>query len=90
LNFDSLQGKHGEGQHQVEDEKRARLKGDIAHLALPVLVERLGGVVTISAAEYEALWTRYGGRDRVAVRATYQGTELTLTLVSTQPSQRVS
>jgi hypothetical protein len=69
------------------DEKREELKVDIAKVALPVLVERLGGLVTITEDESEALWARYGGRDRVAVKAEYSKVDrqLTLTLVSTQP-----
>lgn len=64
------------------DPKQRALSDNVAQLALPVLVERLGGAVEITEAEYEALWERYGGRDRIGVKAEYEGATLRLTLVS--------
>lgn len=64
------------------DERNA-LRLDIAKLALPILVERLGGEVSISEEEAEEVWRRYGGRKKVGVKASYQGSTLTLTLVAT-------
>ena len=62
--------------------ERPGIKADVAKLALPVLVERLGGAVTITEAELADLGRRYGGPRNLGVRAEYHGSELRLTLVT--------
>jgi hypothetical protein len=60
----------------MDETEKAGIRADVAKLALPVLVERLGGSVKITEAELEALTER-----KVAVRADYIGGELFLALV---------
>lgn len=60
----------------MDESEKAGIRADVAKLALPVLVERLGGSVKITQAEVEALTER-----KVAVRADYIGGELFLSLV---------
>jgi hypothetical protein len=66
----------------MDGSERARIKADAAQLALPVLVERLGGAVTITEAELNDLGQRYGGLRNLAVRIEYHGSELRLTLIT--------
>jgi hypothetical protein len=54
---------------------------DVYALALPLLVERLGGVVEISQAEYDAFAERHGGIGKVAVQIERTATGLRLTIV---------
>jgi hypothetical protein len=58
-----------------------KIKADMASVALPVLIERLGGSVVITEEEYEAMGRRYGGVSRLAVQAEYHGNALHLTLI---------
>lgn len=44
------------------------LKNEIARLAMPLLVERLGGVVELTEAELDAFGERHGGIKKVGVR----------------------
>jgi hypothetical protein len=60
----------------MDENEKAGIRADVAKLALPVLVERLGGSVKITEAELNALTKR-----KVAVRADYIGGELFLALV---------
>jgi hypothetical protein len=56
--------------------------GDDAYkLALPLLVERLGGVVEVTQAEYDAFAERHGGIHKVAVQIERTATGLRLTIV---------
>ena len=66
----------------MDENERARIKADAAQLALPVLVERLGGAVTITEAELSDLGRRYGGLRNLAVRIEYRGSEMRLTLIA--------
>jgi hypothetical protein len=54
---------------------------DVYALALPLLVERLGGVVEISQAEYDVFAERHGGLRKVAVQIDRTPTGLRLTIV---------
>lgn len=60
----------------MDKDDPAAIRSDVAKLALPVLVQRLGGSVKITEAELEALQLQ-----KVAVRADYIGGELFLALV---------
>jgi hypothetical protein len=53
----------------------------IALIALPLLVERLGGTVEITEAELDALGERHGGIRRVGtqIKRTANGFRLTIT-----------
>jgi hypothetical protein len=64
------------------DEKDRGIRDEAARLALPVLVERLGGEVTITEAEFEATGKRYGGIDNLGVEITYRNRELHLKLIA--------
>jgi hypothetical protein len=56
----------------------------IAHAAMPILVDRLGGSVTVSEIELAELSEKYGGA--VAVQAKEEGRGVwRLTLVSAKP-----
>jgi len=66
----------------MDENEREAIKSDAAKLALPVLVERLGGAVTITEDELNDLGRRYGGLRNLAVRIEYHGTELRLTLIT--------
>lgn len=66
------------------------IKNDAARLALPVLVERLGGSVTISEDELEELGRRYGGTKNIALEIRYHGQALHLTLISAPQQPPVS
>lgn len=66
----------------MDEKDRAAIRADVAKLALPVLVERLGGSVTITEAELTALGARYGGIRNLAVRADYIDGKLLLSLVA--------
>ena len=55
----------------------------IAHAAMPILVDRLGGTVTLSHGELAALSSRYGGAVAVAARQIEPGV-YRLSLVSTK------
>jgi hypothetical protein len=54
---------------------------DVYKLALPLLVERLGGVVEVTQAEYDAFAERHGGIRKVAVQIDRTATGLKLTVV---------
>jgi hypothetical protein len=55
------------------------IKSEVARLALPLLVERLGGVVEITQAEYDAFETKHGKRTAgVAIEWTGDGFRLTI------------
>jgi hypothetical protein len=57
---------------------------EIAHAALPVLIDRLGGSATVSVVELAELSERHGGA--VAVKAEKIGPgEYRLTLVAAKP-----
>lgn len=58
----------------MDEKGKAEIRADVAKLALPVLVSRLGGSVKITEAELTGL-------GKVAVRADYIGGELFLALV---------
>lgn len=54
-----------------KDIKREKAEGvgdEVYRLALPLLVERLGGVVEITEAEHDAFAERHGGIRNVAVQ----------------------
>jgi len=56
----------------------------MAHAAMPILVDRLGGSVTVSQVELAELSERYGGA--VAVKAEQIGAgEYRLTLIAARP-----
>jgi hypothetical protein len=57
------------------------IAADVYKLALPLLVERLGGVVEITEAEQEAFAERQGGIRKVAVQIDRTPTGLRLTIV---------
>lgn len=46
----------------------AETRSELALLALPILVDRLGGTVDITRADLDALAARFGGIRNVAVR----------------------
>jgi hypothetical protein len=55
------------------------IKDDVAKLALPLLVERLGGTVEITEAEYDAFVERHGRRSAgVKIERTEAGLRLTI------------
>jgi hypothetical protein len=55
------------------------VKNEVARLALPLLVERLGGVVEITQAEYDAFEHKHGKRTGgVAIEWTGDGVRLTI------------
>lgn len=56
----------------------------IAHAAMPVLLDRLGGLATVSEVELVALSERYGGTVAVSAEETEPGV-FRLTLVAAQP-----
>ncbi len=56
----------------------------MAHAALPVLVDRLGGTVTVSEVELAELSDRYGGAVGVKATEVEPGT-YRLTLVAAKP-----
>lgn len=60
------------------------LKTDVAKLALPLLVERLGGTVEITEAEHQAFAERYGGLRNVGVQIEHTPNGLRLTIVRTE------
>jgi hypothetical protein len=57
---------------------------EVYQLALPLLVERLGGVVEITEAEFEAFAELHGGIRKVAVQIDRTATGLRLTIVHAQ------
>lgn len=57
------------------------LKTDVAKLALPLLVERLGGTVEITEAEHQAFVERHGGIRNVGVRIERTTSGLRLTII---------
>lgn len=62
-------------------ERDRELGGDVARLALPLLVERLGGVVEISEAELDAFLERHaepGLAPGVRIETTERGIRLTI------------
>jgi hypothetical protein len=56
----------------------------IAHAAMPILVDRLGGSVTVSEIELAELSEKYGGAVAVSAKEEGQGV-YRLTLVSAKP-----
>ena len=55
------------------------LGDEVAALALPLLVERLGGTVEITEAEYDAFEARHGKRTAgVKIERTERGLRLTI------------
>jgi hypothetical protein len=54
---------------------------EVAKLALPLLVERLGGVVEITEAEHQAFAERHGGIRNVGVRVDRTASGFRLTIV---------
>lgn len=55
------------------------IKNEVARLAMPLLIERLGGVVEISQAEYDAFEKKHGKRTAgVAIEWTGNGLRLTI------------
>lgn len=74
------------GHTKWADIKRKRAEvttiGDDAYqLALPLLVERLGGVVEVTQAEYDAFAERHGGIRNVGVQIERTANGLRLTIV---------
>ena len=63
------------------------IKTDVAALAMPLLVERLGGTVEITQAEYDAFVERHGGQRKVGVQIdrTPAGIRLTIIHVERPP-----
>lgn len=62
-------------QHMGSDD----IKNEVARLALPLLVERLGGVVEITQAEYDAFEAKHGKRTAgIAIEWTGGGFRLTI------------
>lgn len=57
------------------------IKDDVAQLAMPLLVERLGGTVEITEAEYQAFAERHGGIRNVGVKIDMTDAGLRLTIV---------
>ncbi|MEX2135941.1 MAG: hypothetical protein WEB29_03125 [Chloroflexota bacterium] len=67
---------------EIKRQKAATsISGDAYKLALPLLVERAGGVVEISEAEYDAFAERHGGIREVAVQINRTAAGLRLTIV---------
>jgi hypothetical protein len=64
----------------MDETAREKFKNDAARLALPVLVERAGGSVTVTADDLAELRARYG--QGVGVQIRHHGLEMQLTLVS--------
>jgi hypothetical protein len=63
----------------------------VANVALPVLVDRLGGTVTVTAAELVALGERHGGAVGVKVDELEPGRyRLTLVPVAPRPERPAS
>jgi hypothetical protein len=60
------------------------LRADVAKLALPLLVERLGGMVEITEAEQQAFADRHGGLRSVGVQVERTANGLRLTVVHTE------
>ena len=60
---------------------------DVAKLAMPLLVERLGGTVEITEAELQSLADRVGGGDlrRVGVQIERTSAGLRLTIIQKEP-----
>jgi hypothetical protein len=52
----------------VDPEQLARNKVAIANNALPVLLDRAGGSVTITQREFDELASRYGGPTNLTIR----------------------
>lgn len=57
----------------------------VAHMAVPILVDRLGGTVTVSAVELAALGERYGGTVGIRAHRIEEGI-YRLSLMSVTPS----
>ena len=60
---------------------REDIKTDVAKLALPLLVDRLGDTVEITRAEYDAFADRHGGVRQVGVQIEWTGGGMRLTIV---------
>ena len=60
---------------------QAAIGEDAYKLALPLLVERLGGVVEVTQTEYDAFAERHGGIRNAAVQIERTATGLRLTIV---------
>lgn len=71
------------GHSKWSDIKRqnSELGDDAYRLALPLLVERLGGVVEVTEAELDAFAERHGGLRKVAVQIDRTAAGLRLTIV---------
>lgn len=54
---------------------------DVYKLALPLLVERLGGLVEITQAEYDAFAERHGDMRQIAVQIERTANGLRLTII---------
>jgi hypothetical protein len=64
------------------------LKTEASKLALPLLVERLGGVVELTVGEYQAFVQRHGGSARnigVQIERTRTGLRFTIIHVDREP-----
>ena len=68
---------------------KARTRTVAANNALPVLVARAGGTVTITRQEFEELAARYGGAARmtVLIEQVDDGETMRLTLARKEPEQ---
>jgi biotin carboxylase len=68
---------------------KARTRTVAANNALPVLVDRAGGTVTVTRQEFAELAARYGGASRmvVMVEDVAGGEAIRLTLTRKEPEQ---
>ena len=64
------------------DPNSKEFKSEIALIALPLLVERLGGTVEIIEAELDALAARFGGLRKLGVAIEKASAGFRLTIVS--------
>jgi hypothetical protein len=77
----------------MDPEELARNKVKATNNALPVLIARAGGSVTITHREFEEVLARYGGSSQVAIRmerldaSDPQESGIRLTLVRKSPEQ---
>ncbi len=67
--------------------KKDEIKNEVALLAMPLLVERLGGVVELTEAELEAFGERHGGIRNVGtkIEKTPRGIRLSIVHVKRPP-----
>lgn len=74
----------------MDPEQLARNKMTVANLALPVLLDRAGGSITVTQREFDELAARYGGATNLTIvmeRMTGPQPGFRVTLVNKKPGQ---